>query len=103
LSNLKNVSGKIAAGEGSVGRMISDTALYENLVSVLDRTTRVLAEIQRNQKEILSKLSSTLDNTANITSKIDDGGGSLGQMVNDKKLYENNRFSRNLSMVQLRF
>jgi len=89
LSNLKTVSGKIAAGEGSVGKMITDTALYENLVNVLDRTTKVLAEIQRNQKEILSKLGSTLDNTTNITAKMDTGDGSLGQIVNDKRLYEN--------------
>lgn len=89
LSNLKTVSGKIAAGEGSVGKMITDSALYENLVNVLDRTTKVLAEIQRNQKEILSKLGSTLDNTTNITAKMDTGDGSLGQIVNDKRLYEN--------------
>jgi len=89
LVNLKQVSGKIAGGEGSVGRMLTDTALYDNLVKVLDRTTGVLAEIQRNQKEILSKLGSTLDNTSNITAKMDNGDGSLGQMVNDKRLYEN--------------
>lgn len=89
LANLKQVSKKIAGGEGSVGRMISDTALYENLVTVLDRTAGVLGEIQRNQKEILDKLGSTLDNTANITAKMDNGDGSLGQMVNDNRLYEN--------------
>lgn len=89
LSNLKAVSKKIAGGEGTVGKIISDTVMYSNLVTVLDQTSEVLAEIRRNQKEILEKLGASLNNTESITAKMDSGDGSLGRLVNDEKLYSN--------------
>jgi phospholipid/cholesterol/gamma-HCH transport system substrate-binding protein len=89
LVNLKEMTQKIAAGEGTAGKIITDTMLYQNLVAALDQTTAVLAEIKRNQKKIMESLSTTLDNAGSITGKIDNGDGSLGRMVNDEELYNN--------------
>ncbi len=89
LANLQSVSQKIADGEGTAGKMIADTLLYGNLVAVLDQTTEVLAEIQRNQTKILEKLGTTLENAESITGKMDNGDGSLGRLVNDDELYQN--------------
>lgn len=89
LTNLQAVSQKLADGKGTAGKIITDTMLYSNLVAVLDQTGKVLAEIQRNQTRILEKLGSTLDNAERLTSKMDKGDGSLGQLFNDDQLYQN--------------
>jgi phospholipid/cholesterol/gamma-HCH transport system substrate-binding protein len=89
LINLKNISKKLAGDQGTAGKIISDTTLYTSLMTVLDQTADVMAEIGKNQKDILEKLNSTLNNTANITAKMDSGQGSLGQMLNDNALYNN--------------
>lgn len=89
LVSLKELTQKIATGEGTAGKIVNDTMLYHNLVNALDQTTAVLSEIKSNQKKIMESLNATLDNTGSITGKIDKGEGSLGSLVNDKKLYDN--------------
>jgi phospholipid/cholesterol/gamma-HCH transport system substrate-binding protein len=89
VNNLNTVSKTMADGRGSVGKLISDTLFYDNLVAVLDRTSEVLGEIQRGQTKILDKLGTTLENTESITGKMDTGDGSLGRLVNDDGLYNN--------------
>ena len=89
LYNLKDISRKIANGEGTAGRIISDTTLYANLATALEQTTRVMSEIQKNQKRIMDKLDATLERTSSITSKIDRGEGNLGKFVNEEGLYNN--------------
>ncbi len=89
LNSLKIISKKMADGQGSLGKAISDTSLYGGLVAVLDQTTDVLNELRRNQKRILEQLGTTLENSASITNKMDKGDGSLGLMVNDEQLYRN--------------
>jgi phospholipid/cholesterol/gamma-HCH transport system substrate-binding protein len=85
--NLKDISRKIATGEGTAGRIISDTTLYANLASALEQTTRVMSEIQKNQKRIMDKLDATLERTSSITSKMDRGEGNLGKFINEEGLY----------------
>jgi phospholipid/cholesterol/gamma-HCH transport system substrate-binding protein len=89
LLNLRAVTTQVARNEGSLGRLISDTGLYQKLVTALDRTTEVMTEFSRNQKAIMEKLETTLNNTAEITGRIDRGEGSLGKFISDDSLYDN--------------
>jgi len=89
LLNLRDITTQIASNEGTIGKFISDTGLYQKLVTTLDRTTQVMTEFSRNQKAIMSKLDTTLDNAAGITGKIDRGEGSLGKLLTDDSLYDN--------------
>ncbi len=89
LLNLRDITTQIANNEGTIGKFISDTGLYQKLVATLDRTTDVMTEFSRNQKAIMSKLETTLDNTAGITGRIDRGEGSLGKLLTDDSLYDN--------------
>ncbi len=89
LLNLRDITTQIARNEGSLGKLISDTGLYQKLVAALDRTTDVMTEFSRNQKTIMEELETTLDNTAGITGRIDRGEGSLGKLITDDSLYDN--------------
>ncbi len=89
LLNLRNITSRIADNEGTVGKVISDTSLYSGLVSALKQTTRVMSEISANQRTIMNKLDATLENTSNITARIDRGEGSLGKLMTEDGLYTN--------------
>ena len=89
LANMKDISRRIADGEGTVGKFVTDTALYDNLVKALNQTTDLMADIQKNQKKILAELGNTLENSTRLTARIDSGQGSLGKMINDEELYNN--------------
>jgi len=89
LLNIKDITGRLASDEGTAGRLITDTSLYTTLIAALDQAVLALETVNEKQKQILARLESTLDNTASITGKMDQGDGSLGKLVNDGNLYDN--------------
>lgn len=89
LSNLKELTRRINSDQGSIGKVLSDTMLYTNLVNTLDETTTLMRDLRDNQQKVAEKLDRTLESTGSITAKIDAGEGSLGQLVNDGRLYNN--------------
>ena len=70
---------KANRGEGTLGRIINDESLYNNLDSTVGET-----------KVTLSKLQNTID-------RINSGEGSAGKLLNDPELYNN----LNKSVLQL--
>jgi phospholipid/cholesterol/gamma-HCH transport system substrate-binding protein len=89
LANLKDISRKVADGQGSLGRLVADSTLYVNLVEALDRVSSVMAAFQKDDKAIWSNLSGTLENAHRLTDKIDSGQGSLGRLMQSDTLYTN--------------
>lgn len=98
--NLRDITASLAEKKGTVGKLISDTSLYQKLVATLDRTNDVMTEFSRNQKAIMDKLETTLDNTADLTGRIDRGEGSLGKLIADDSMYDNlSNSSRRLDSI----
>ena len=63
MSNLQDVSGRLANGEGTLGKLLSkDDQLYQDL-------------------------SASMSNLRGITDKIESGDGTLGKLVNDDQIY----------------
>jgi len=89
LCNLRDISRKVADGQGSLGRLVADSMLYVNLVEALDRVSNVMAAFQKNDNTIWADLSSTLENARRLTDKIDSGQGSLGRLLQSDTLYAN--------------
>ncbi|MFH1699236.1 MAG: MlaD family protein [Candidatus Zixiibacteriota bacterium] len=103
LINMKEISGMIARGEGTAGKIINDTNLYANLVNALDDATEIMANIKKNQQEILSKLESTLQGTDKIMAGLNSGDGTIGKLLSDEELYNNlNRSSGNLDSILIK-
>ena len=63
-SNLDAITGRISRGEGTAGKLVSDTELYNRLNSLSDRIDKVMAGLQQ-------------------------GDGTAGQLLRDRQLYEN--------------
>ncbi len=89
LSNIQDISGKIAGGEGTAGKLVNDTVLYSNLIKAIDDISIVMVNIQKRQNIILDKLASTADNANQITGQIASGEGSIGKLIHDEKFYNN--------------
>jgi len=90
-----------------------DTIL-DNVGGLTKDAKRLIANLDRNQNEVLHKISAMLDENraavnsslnslASITSKIDKGDGALGKLVNDKQLGQDIRdLAGNLKTVSAR-
>jgi len=77
IANLRSVSGKIASGEGSVGKMIYDEALYATALNAVS-----------NLNSTASEAKTTLAEARKIIDGVNAGNGSIGKMVKDEKLYQ---------------
>jgi ABC-type transporter Mla subunit MlaD len=76
-----------------------DTLSTKNKPAI-DSTLTSLKQTMGNFKEVSAKLKTSNDRLNNILSKIDDGKGSMGKLVNDPSLY-NNLDSLSVSLTNL--
>lgn len=83
ISNLNSVSAEIAAGRGTIGRLIRDDSLYTSATNTLSNLQSGIATFQSTGDEI--KL--TLADARKIIDGVNAGEGSLGKLVKDEKLY----------------
>lgn len=83
LGNLQVISGQIAKGEGSVGRLINDDEFYNKAVAAVDNLNKATADL----KPLFDDARVTLDGAKTTIAGINKGEGSLGKLLKDEKLY----------------
>ena len=116
IANVKNVSGQIAAGQGTVGKLIYDDSLYNtamttvsNLQDTAASAKDVLASANQTMNNIIAgqgtigklltddtlynSTTSSMTNLNQILLKINQGQGTVGKLVNDQEFYKNAKLS----------
>lgn len=105
IANIKNVSSQIAAGQGTVGKLIFDPSLYNsglttvsNLQDTVSEAKSMMASVSAGQGTIGKLLTdetlyhsstATMTNLNQIMYKINHGEGSVGKLVNNDDLLVN--------------
>jgi phospholipid/cholesterol/gamma-HCH transport system substrate-binding protein len=109
ISNIETISGQIASGQGTVGKLIYDQSLYNSAMDTVSNlqdtvvSARQMINSVTNGQGTLGKLMTdeTLYNatTASMTNlnlilqKINQGQGTVGKLVNDQEFYKNAKLS----------
>jgi phospholipid/cholesterol/gamma-HCH transport system substrate-binding protein len=112
ISNLQAVSTQIRKGEGTVGRLIFEDALYTtalDTVSNFDKTglelqetfadvRKLIADVDAGQgtvgkllhdEKLYDETTESMVNLKEILQKINQGQGTIGKVINDQELYKN--------------
>lgn len=112
IQNMKSISGQIASGQGTIGKLIYDETFYSsalvtvsNLQSATDEIKVTIADARKVVNEInagngtLGKLAKddklyneatdSMTNLKEILQKINQGQGTFGKLVNDVDFYKN--------------
>jgi phospholipid/cholesterol/gamma-HCH transport system substrate-binding protein len=112
IANLQTISSQIAAGKGTIGRLINDDSLYNtamNSVSNLDDVATQLKLTIAGAQKVVDQVNSgqgtvgklmtddalyleataSMVNLKEILQKINGGQGSVGKLVNDQEFYKN--------------
>lgn len=105
ISNVEAISGQIASGQGTVGKLIYTDTLYNSAldtVSNLQDTVAAARQVVNGVNEgrgTIGKLvtdetlyratTASMTNLNQILQKINQGQGSIGKLVNDQDLYKN--------------
>ena len=81
IENLESISDTIAQGEGTVGKLIKDEELY-------NETMGVLTNLESTFEKASGSIESTLNDAQEILSNVKNGEGTMGQLLTQKKLYD---------------
>jgi phospholipid/cholesterol/gamma-HCH transport system substrate-binding protein len=105
ISNLESISGQIASGQGTVGRLIYSDSLYNSALVTVTNLQDAAAEVRQvvngisNGQGTIGKLvtdetlyretTASVTNLNQILQKINQGQGTIGKLVNDREFYQN--------------
>jgi phospholipid/cholesterol/gamma-HCH transport system substrate-binding protein len=105
ISNLEAISGQIASGQGTVGKLIYTDTLYDSALSTVTNlqdtvaTARQVINGVNEGRGTLGKLvtdqalynatTASMTNLNQILQKINQGQGTVGKLVNDQEFYKN--------------
>lgn len=87
---------RINNGEGTLGKLINDPALYNQWVQLTERGTNLLTSMETgegtlpaliNDQELYEQLVRTTADLQQLTAQIRQGEGTLGKLVQDPELY----------------
>ena len=109
LSNMESISGQIASGQGTVGRVIYSDTLYDSALSTVTNLQDAVLQAKQLVNGIssgqgtLGKLATddalynstqaSMTNLNQILFKINNGDGTLGKLVNNQEFYRNAKLS----------
>jgi phospholipid/cholesterol/gamma-HCH transport system substrate-binding protein len=109
IANVKNVTSQIAAGQGSVGKMIYNDSLYTSAMSTVSNLQDTAILVQTEVKNITSgqgtigklltddtlyhSTTASMTNLESILIKVNSGQGSVGKLVNDQEFLKNAKLS----------
>lgn len=104
----------IHSGSGTVGKLVSDPALYQRLVDSLEKFNSIAENIQNgngtigkliNDPALFNSAHETLQKAQIMMDRIEKGEGTLGKLSKDEAFYENakvalDRFSTLLAEIE---
>jgi phospholipid/cholesterol/gamma-HCH transport system substrate-binding protein len=105
ISNIENISGQIASGQGTVGKLIYTDALYDSALATVTNLQDAVTEVRgvisgiTNGQGTIGKLvtddtlyiatTASMTNLSQILLKVNQGQGTVGKLVNDQEFYKN--------------
>jgi phospholipid/cholesterol/gamma-HCH transport system substrate-binding protein len=76
ITNISSISGQIASGQGTVGRLIYSDELYDSALTTVT-----------NLQDAATQIKGTVADAQDILHGIKEGKGTIGRLVNDDTLY----------------
>ena len=96
--DLRTITGGIVRGEGTVGQLVTNRALYDQLNSTLTRANSMLATFQNpngtvgrmlNDPALYNRLVGVISSTDSLVVSLSSGKGTAGLLLRDSTLYRN--------------
>jgi phospholipid/cholesterol/gamma-HCH transport system substrate-binding protein len=96
--DLRTITGGIVRGEGTVGQLVTNRALYDNLNGTLGRANTLLANFQNpngtmgrmlNDPTLYNKLLGVIGSTDSLVVSMNSSKGTAGLLLRDTTLYRN--------------
>lgn len=86
--NLDTLLGRMNRGEGTLGQLATDKALYVQLTQVLTDLAALTRDLQKNQERLTASIEKMGNASEQLTNDVTKGTGSVGKMMSDPMLYD---------------
>lgn len=109
ISNVKIITSQVAAGQGTIGKLISDDTLYvsalgtvTNLQSTVASARSVIDNVNAGQgslgklltdDQLYAETTGSMTNLHQILMKVNTGNGTVSKLLNDPEFYKNAKLS----------
>jgi phospholipid/cholesterol/gamma-HCH transport system substrate-binding protein len=96
-SRIEDIGDKVKKGEGTLGKLIADDAIYQDAKKTVETLKNVSEKIERgegtlgkliNDDSLYKEAKETVETLKNVSEKIEQGEGTLGKLINDESLYQ---------------
>ncbi len=97
VDKVKEITGKVNVREGTLGKLINDPTIFNNLTGASKELQDLVTQIKTGegtltrlmlQPDIYEDVKKMLLQVESIVSKVNEGEGTLGKFVNDPSLYD---------------
>lgn len=97
VERVTGIAGKINVQEGTLGKLINDPTIFNNLTGTSEELKDLVSRIKAGEGTIghlisdaglYEEIHETLQQGQNVVTKVDSGEGTLGKVVNDPALYD---------------
>src|SRR5208282_3060390 len=105
ISNIENISGQIASGQGTVGKLIYTDQLYDSALVTVTNLQDAVTEVRQvvngvssgqgtlgklvTDETLYNATTASMTNLNQILQKVNQGQGTVGKLVNDQEFYKN--------------
>ena len=109
VTNIESITGQIASGQGTVGKLIYDQTLYNSAMGTVSNLQIAVASAQKmfnsvtngqgtigklmTDETVYNELAGSMTNLHQILLKINGGQGTVGKLVNNQDFYKNAQLS----------
>ncbi|MBI3003048.1 MAG: MCE family protein [candidate division NC10 bacterium] len=96
VASLRTVASRLEKGEGTLGKLLTDDALFRDLKTAAGNIASLTTRIEKGEGALgklmqddglYANLKNTAANLDRITTKVERGEGTVGKLVNDDSLY----------------
>lgn len=94
--SVKQIAEKVSRGEGTVGKLVTDEALYKNLNQTVEESKRLVADVRQGKgtvgqlisdPKLYNDIVSTLDQVEKLATELNTGQGTFGKLLKEDKAY----------------
>ncbi len=100
INRLERIATKIDEGQGSLGKLVNNPSLYDEMTTTSAQLARILTRLEEGEgtfgrlladPTLYENLKRTMGNLAALTDQINSKEGTLGQLMADSQLYDDAR------------
>ena len=89
VGELDTLLARMNRGEGTLGQIATNDALYRDIASLTTSLTKLIADLQKNQERIISSIERSSHALKDVSDQVTQNTGTLNKILTDPQLYDN--------------